>query len=137
MEILLICADPARLAPAMRPFVRRGITVLEAPTLAGGLAALTAALPHPPALVLLDEGEGRSDDGAMRRAVMQIIAASAFTYVSAVSSRSAEELHDAMEGLGMLPPLPAEPTAADGEALLQRLARFVPIGQAKKAGAAS
>ena len=127
MEILLICADPARLAPAMRPFVRRGITVLEAPTLAGGLAALKAALPHPPALVLLDEGEGRSDDGAMRRAVMQIIAASAFTYVSAVSSRSAEELHDAMEGLGMLAPLPAEPWEADGEALLQQLARFVAV----------
>ncbi|MBQ4126119.1 MAG: hypothetical protein K6C33_09015 [Desulfovibrio sp.] len=127
MEILLICADPARLAPAMRPFVRRGITVLEAPTLAGGLAALKAALPHPPALVLLDEGEGRSDDGAMRRAVMQIIAASAFTYVSAVSSRSAEELHDAMEGLGMLAPLPAEPGEADGEALLQQLARFVAV----------
>ena len=127
MEILLICADPARLAPAMRPFVRRGITVLEAPTPAGGLATLKAALPHPPALVLLDEGEGRSDDGAMRRAVMQIIAASAFTYVSAVSSRSAEELHDAMEGLGMLAPLPAEPAEADGEALLQRLARFVPV----------
>ena len=127
MEILLICADPARLAPAMRPFVRRGITVLEAPTLAGGLAALKAALPHPPALVLLDEGEGRSDDGAMRRAVMQIIAASAFSYVSAVSSRSAEELHDAMEGLGMLAPLPAEPGEADGEALLQQLARFVAV----------
>ena len=127
MDILLICADPARLAPAMRPFVRRGITVLEAPTLAGGLAALKAALPHPPALVLLDEGEGRSDDGAMRRAVMQIIAASAFTYVSAVSSRSAEELHDAMEGLGMLAPLPAEPGEADGEALLQQLARFVAV----------
>ena len=127
MEILLICADPARLAPAMRPFVRQGITVLEAPTLAGGLAALKAALPHPPALVLLDEGEGRSDDGAMRRAVMQIIAASAFTYVSAVSSRSAEELHDAMEGLGMLAPLPAEPGEADGEALLQQLARFVAV----------
>ena len=127
MEILLICAAPARLAPAMRPFVRRGITVLEAPTLAGGLAALKAALPHPPALVLLAEGEGRSDDGAMRRAVMQIIAASAFTYVSAVSSRSAEELHDAMEGLGMLAPLPAEPGEADGEALLQQLARFVAV----------
>ena len=63
----------------------------------------------------------------MRRAVMQIIAASAFTYVSAVSSRSAEELHDAMEGLGMLAPLPAEPGEADGEALLQQLARFVAV----------
>ena len=127
MEILLVCADPARLAPALRPFVRRGFTVLEAPTLAEGLETLKASLPHPPALVLLDEGEGRSDDGAMRRAVMQIIAASAFTYVCAVSSRSAEELHDAMEGLGMLAPLPAEPAEADGEALLQRLARFVPL----------
>ena len=127
MEILLICADPARLAPAMRPFVRRGITVLEAPTLAGGLAALKAALPHPPALVLLDEGEGRRGDGAMRSAVMQILSASAFTYVCAISSRSAEELHDAMEGLGMLAPLPAEPGEADGEALLQQLARFVAV----------
>ncbi|MBR5051503.1 MAG: hypothetical protein IKX75_09290, partial [Desulfovibrio sp.] len=79
MEILLVCADPARLAPALRPFVRRGFTVLEAPTLAEGLETLKASLPHPPALVLLDEGEGRSDDGAMRRAVMQIIATSAFT----------------------------------------------------------
>ena len=61
------------------------------------------------------------------RAVMQIIAASAFTYVCAVSSRSAEELHDAMEGLGMLAPLPAEPGEADGEALLQQLARFVAV----------
>ena len=137
MEILLICADPARLAPALQPFVRRGFTVLKAPSLAGGLAQLKASLPHPPALVLLDEGEGRRGDGAMRNAVMQILAVSAFTYVCAISSRSAEELHDAMEGLGMLSPLPAEPAEADGEALLQRLARFVPIGQAKKAGAAS
>ena len=66
MEILLICADPARLAPALQPFVRRGFTVLKAPSLAGGLAQLKASLPHPPALVLLDEGEGRRDDGAMR-----------------------------------------------------------------------
>ncbi len=127
MEILLVSAEPARHAAAMRPFVRRGISVLEAHTLDEALARLKASLPAPPALVLLDEGEGRSSNAAMRRAVMQIISASAFTYVCAVSSRSAEELHDAMEGLGMLAPLPAEASEADGEALLQRLARFVPV----------
>ena len=137
MELLLISADPARMDCALRPFVRSGFGVQKAPTLAEGLVKLKASLPHPPALVLLDEGEGRRGDGAMRNAVMQILAVSAFTYVCAISSRSAEELHDAMEGLGMLAPLPAEPAEADGEALLQRLARFVPIGQAKKAGVAS
>jgi len=137
MELLLISAAPARMDCALRPFVRSGFGVQKAPTLAEGLEKLKASLPHPPALVLLDEGEGRRGDSAMRSAVMQILAVSAFTYVCAISSRSAEELHDAMEGLGMLSPLPAEPAEADGEALLQRLARFVPIGQAKKAGAAS
>ena len=127
MEILLVSAEPSRYAQALAPFARRGASLASAPTLQEGLSAIKASLPSPPALVILDEGEDRAGDQALRQAVMQIIKASAFTYVCAISSRPAETLHDAMEGLGMLPPLPANPTEADGEHLLQQLSRFVPV----------
>ncbi|MBR5734861.1 MAG: hypothetical protein IKX79_04925 [Desulfovibrionaceae bacterium] len=129
--VLLVSAEPSALAPALTPFTDAGFAVREE-------SSLAAALPHidpaaPPALVLLDASSnaasnaaGNDSGKALREAASAVLSRCALTYLAAVSPMDPESFHDAMEGLGMLPPLPPHPTKEDGEALLESLRRFLP-----------
>ncbi|MBO4312075.1 MAG: hypothetical protein J5828_03675 [Desulfovibrionaceae bacterium] len=125
--VLLVSAEPSALAPALTPFKDAGFAVREE-------SSLSAALPHidpaaPPALVLLDASSnaaGNDSGEALREAAIAVLSRCALTYLAAVSPMDPETFHDAMEGLGMLPPLPPHPTKKDGEALLESLRRFLP-----------
>ena len=124
--VLLVSAEPSALAPALTPFTDAGFAVREE-------SSLAAALPHidpaaPPALVLLDASSnaaGNDSGEALREAAIAVLSRCALTYLAAVSPMDPESFHDAMEGLGMLPPLPPHPTKKDGEALLESLRRFL------------
>ena len=69
-------------------------------------------------LVILDLSR---DGGEIRSAVFQILSVNALIHTCATTDRNAEEFHEAMEGLGMLPPLPADPKENDISALLDAL----------------
>ncbi|MGN1039038.1 MAG: hypothetical protein ACI4P0_06540, partial [Mailhella sp.] len=58
---------------------------------------------HKAALVVFDLG---MDASALRHAVFQVLTINAMIHTAAVSALSAEEFHEAMEGLGMLASLP-------------------------------
>ncbi len=121
--VLLVSSDVSSLADALAPFKEAGFTLHIEATLDAALPLLHPATP--PALVLIDARQNM-DGAALRQAVMRVLSRCALTWISAVTSISAVAFHDAMEGLGMLPPLPTTPNKKDGEALLSALQRFQP-----------
>ena len=120
--VLLVTSNAKKLEEAVAPFRQDGFAVHTADTLDEALSLIDPAAP--PALVLLD-ADGLDEIG-LREWGMRVISCSALTWVTAVTAMDAETFHDAMEGLGMLPPLPKTPSRSDGEALLTALRRFVP-----------
>ena len=123
--VLLVSPDSSALEQALAPFRNDGFSVRAAKSLAEALPLLDPL--SPPSLVLLDARQD-ADGSALRRDAMAVLSRCALTYLSAVSQLDSHAFHDAMEGLGMLPPLPAQPTAEDGAALLATLRKFLPQG---------
>ena len=127
MDVFVIENAPGRYAAAMQPFVEAGFHVVpmrngeEAET---AMATRRDANAPQPALVVIDASAGMPPQ-TLREQGMRFLRLSAFTYLSAITSMTGGEFHDAMEGLGMLPPLPASPTEDDGRKLLQALLDFV------------
>jgi hypothetical protein len=74
-----------------------------------------------PAFVVLDEG---LTGGGPLDLARQLVMVNAMVNVAVVSSLSDEEFHEASEGLGILAPIPAAPTAQDGEALSKVFQKF-------------
>ncbi len=120
--ILLVSRNARKMYKAIEPFRREGFEVQESASIDEALSMIVPDAP--PALVLIDAME--MDENALRECVMRIISRSALTWVTAVTSLGGEEYHDAMEGLGMLPPLPQNPSVSDGETLLSELRHFLP-----------
>ena len=122
-RILLVSTQADTLADALTPFLDAGFSINHVPDLDAALAALDPG--QPPALVLLDARNDK-DGAALREDCMRVLAHCALTWVAAISPLRSEDFHAAMEGLGMLPPLPPCPTRSDGESLLEALRGFLP-----------
>lgn len=112
--------------PAVEFLGEHGFEIRSFADLATACAAMQTA-EHRPEVVILDESGGRDAVETMRSAVMAILSINAFVYISAMTNRDAAEYHDAMEGLGMLSPLPCPAAREDGERLLTELRSFLPI----------
>lgn len=124
-KVLLVSASPDALAAALAPFAESGFTLQTLPDLEAALPLLDPSAP--PALVLLD-ARGDAEGAELRQMAMRVLSRCALTWLTAATPIGATAFHDAMEGLGMLPPLPPAPTRQDGERLLAALRRFLPTG---------
>jgi len=70
---------------------------------------------HAPTLIILDlELEGK----AIRDAVISLLMISAIVHTAVVSSMSEEDFHEYTEGLGIIAPLPENPSADDAKYIL-------------------
>lgn len=76
--------------------------------------AMASAKYMPPAFMVLDEG---LEEGTPLELALQLMAVNAMINVAVVSNLDSEAFHVASEGLGILAPVPPNPTAQDGEAL--------------------
>ncbi|OGR39483.1 MAG: hypothetical protein A2051_02770 [Desulfovibrionales bacterium GWA2_65_9] len=76
----------------------------------------------PPAFVVLDEGLNGGPPLELARELIQV---NAMVNIAVVSALGAEAFHEASEGLGILAPVPVQPTAADGAALAKVFRRFL------------
>ncbi len=116
--VWLISRSGDSLSAVLDPFLEAGFAVHSVRSPEEALSQIEPA--DPPALVLLDARDDARVD-ALRAAAMSMLSHCAFTFLAAVTPIRPEEFHDAMEGLGMLPPLPEKPVRKDGEALLATL----------------
>lgn len=119
MDILIVSPRPA-LWEGLRPaFDEHGAALRLAPNMDEALAALRE---RKAALALLDlfGGEAWSDDKAetLRKAVISILMVDAMTNLASSCGMGHDTFHSAMEGLGMIDDLPAQPTESDVRALL-------------------
>lgn len=114
-DILLITSRPDAWNACLPVFGRRGYAVRRAADAAEGLEIVRAAAPR---LAVLDLD---LDPAALRQAVIDILMVNAAVHTAAVTPLSDEEFHDAMEGLGMLMPLPPASGPGDVERLLDAL----------------
>ncbi len=122
-DIILVSGAPQDFDDALSPFAAAGFSIVEAASVDEALPMLDPLAP--PALVLLDAREDR-DGAALRAKVIRVLTRCALTWVTAATPIDGDDFHDAMEGLGMLPPLPAAPDHSDGEELLAALKKFLP-----------
>lgn len=88
----------------------------------GWINALATLKTIPPAFVVIDEG---LNGGPPLELARQLIQVNAMVNIAVVSSLDAEAFHEASEGLGILAPVPAQPTAQDGAALAKIFRRFI------------
>ncbi|MBO4369640.1 MAG: hypothetical protein J5803_06035 [Desulfovibrio sp.] len=116
LTVLLVSVDPDSLGLAMTPFLEEGYAIASTPTVDSAVKLLDPN--NPPVLVVLDTREEADD---LRLSAMRILKTCAFTQITAVTNIDAQRFHDAMEGLGMLAPLPKNPQAADGARVLTAL----------------
>ena len=73
---------------------------------------------HAPTLVILDLGlEGK----AMRDAVISLIMINAIVHSAVVSSMNEEDFHEYTEGLGIIAPLPENPSSDDAKYIMTLL----------------
>ncbi len=114
-DILLVTSRPEAWNACLSTFGGRGYAVRREADMADCLAAVRAAAPR---LALLDLG---LDPAALRQAVIDILMINAAVHTAAVTNLEEEAFHNAMEGLGMLMPLPPSPGPRDVERLLDAL----------------
>ncbi len=127
MDVFVIENAPGRYAAAMQPFADAGFHVVSMRNGEEAEAAMAKRRDGndpQPALVVIEASSGMEPQ-TLREQGMRFLRLSAFTYLSVITSMTGEGFHDAMEGLGMLPPLPANPGEEDGRKLLQSLLHFV------------
>jgi DNA-binding response OmpR family regulator len=92
---------------------------LEISFAATGAAALESARIAPPTLCVVDE---RLPDGTSFALVARLMAQNALIHTAVVSGLSAEDFHEAGEGLGILTALPPDPGPEAATALAATLA---------------
>ncbi len=117
MDILVISARATLWRNLSSQFELRGASMRRAASLEEGLKELRRS---PAALAVLDLN---MDNSVLRDAVFRVLSVDAMIHTAAVSDMSAEEFHDAMEGLGMLMKLPMEPSPSDIDRLMEALHR--------------
>ena len=88
--------------------------------------ALASLKEQKASLVLLDlfGGEAWNAD-ELKKAVISILMQDAMTNTASVCGMGDETFHDAMEGLGMIDDLPAQPSETDVDELLERLSTIL------------
>jgi ActR/RegA family two-component response regulator len=88
----------------------------------GWANALAVARDMPPAFAVLDEG---LENGPPLELARQLLTVNAMINVAVVSPLAGEEFHTASEGLGVLAPVPQNPTAEDARTLAAIFRRFL------------
>ncbi|MEE4359671.1 MAG: response regulator [Desulfococcaceae bacterium] len=84
-------------------------------------AALQAIKEKTPDLMIIDENVKEVSGLELAR---MVVIKNAMIHLAVVSSLSAEEFHEAGEGLGIMAHLPPEPGAGEAEKLLEALAKM-------------
>jgi len=130
MDILIVTPRAAFWEGMKGAFEKHGAALRMAPAMPEALDCLKE---KKAALALLDlfGGEAWNSEvhaSAMKKAVISILMQDAMTNTASVCGMGEETFHDAMEGLGMINDLPAQPSEADVEDLMSRLR--VILGQA-------
>ena len=130
MDILIVTPRAAFWEGMKGVFEKYGAALRMAPDMPEALDSLKE---KKAALALLDlfGGEAWNSEihaSAMKKAVISILMQDAMTNTASVCGMGEETFHDAMEGLGMINDLPAQPSEADVEDLMSRLR--VILGQA-------
>ena len=125
MDILIVTPRSAFWEGMKGVFEKHGASVRMAPAMPEALASLKE---QKAALALLDlfGGDAWNAD-ELKKAVISILMQDAMINTASVCGMGDETFHDAMEGLGMINDLPALPSVADVEDLLNRL--LVILGQ--------
>ena len=126
MDILIVTPRSAFWEGMKGVFEKHGAAVRMAPAMPEALASLKE---QKAALALLDlfGGDAWNAD-ELKKAVISILMQDAMINTASVCGMGDETFHDAMEGLGMINDLPAQPSEADVEDLMSRLR--VILGQA-------
>ena len=130
MDILIVTPRAAFWEGKKGVFEKYGAALRMVPAMPEALDSLKE---KKAALALLDlfGGEAWNSEihaSAMKKAVISILMQDAMTNTASVYGMGEETFHDAMEGLGMINDLPAQPSEADVEDLMRRLR--VILGQA-------
>ncbi len=120
MHILIVTRRALELAPFADALARG--TGLSLRFTDGWMNAQAVSKGLPPSFAVLDEG---LRGGPPLELAKRIIRENAMINMAVVSPLSGEEFHEASEGLGILAPVPINPTAADGTALAQVFRRFL------------
>jgi len=84
--------------------------------------ARAAVQAMPPAFAVIDQGLEAGEPLALAK---QLVMVNAMINVAVVSGLDAAAFHDAAEGLGILAPVPATPSAQDGAKLAEVFRRFL------------
>ena len=129
MDILIVTPRAEFWGGFKGVFEKHGAALRLAPAMPEALASLKE---QKAALALLDlfGGEAWNTEAhtdALKKAVISILMQDAMTNTASVCGMGDETFHDAMEGLGMINDLPAQPSEADVEDLMNRL--LVILGQ--------
>jgi ActR/RegA family two-component response regulator len=120
MSILLVTPRARELAAFAQALGQGcGLPVNTAATWDEALAMVKAV---PPAFAVLDQGLAEGEPLALATKFLMV---NAMVNLAVVSNLGAEEFHEASEGLGILAPVPVNPTAADGAALAEVFRRFL------------
>ncbi len=119
MDILIVTPRSAFWEGMKGVFEKHGASVRMAPAMPEALVSLKE---QKAALALLDlfGGDAWNAD-ELKKAVISILMQDAMINTASVCGMGDETFHDAMEGLGMINDLPALPSEADVEDLLNRL----------------
>ena len=122
MDILIVTPRAAFWEGMKGVFEKHSAAVRMAPAMPEALASLKE---QKASLALLDlfggeawNAEAHTD--ALKKAVISILMQDAMTNTASVCGMGEETFHDAMEGLGMINDLPAQPSEADVDDLLNR-----------------
>lgn len=110
MDALIISARPSLWEGFEPLFQAKGLRLIFEENLALGLEHLRN---QPPALFILDPSGADFDREAMRRALTSALMVNAMVHSVVLSPLSEEELHEALEGLGVLAFLPVDPGVDD------------------------
>ena len=113
-SILLQTGRPAAFVDFVEELARHDCAVA---TVASADACKKQVEESPPALVVLDPA---SQEQA-RQDVIGIMRVNALVHTAVVTDMAEEAFHDAMEGLGILAPLPTAPGADDARQLVRLL----------------
>ena len=123
MDILLITPRADFWNGLTGVFEKHGAAVRMVSTMPEALASLKE---KKAALAVLDLFGGEAWNGdvhtdVLKKAVISILMQDAMTNTASACGMGEETFHDAMEGLGMITDLPAQPSEADVDDLLTRL----------------
>lgn len=119
MKVLIAAKDFLRFSELVVKLRRE--QVLELVPAMSGAAGLTQLKGKHMDLVIVDE---QLDDMSGIAFVKQVVKVNPLVNTAIVSALTADEFHEATEGLGVLMQLPVQPGEADAEALMAVLAKI-------------